>query len=177
MMVRMSTDERKARRNAAAAARYRARKRGEDVPLLPSGRPVLPFDPDPDRALTGREAAARHRARKRGEAMPQRPNNWPGRQGTVEERFWRKVQKSDGCWLWIGATIRGYGELSVDGRPVYAHRLSLEWALGRPISPGMDACHTCDEALCVRPEHLYEGTRKQNVADMMARGRHWSQKP
>lgn len=30
---------------------------------------------------------------------------------SLEERFWLKVQKSDGCWLWTGSRKdRGYGK-------------------------------------------------------------------
>lgn len=55
---------------------------------------------------------------------------------------------------------------------VLLHREALASKLGRPIAPGMDACHACDNRACVNPEHLYEGTRKQNMADCTARGRH-----
>ena len=52
------------------------------------------------------------------------------------------------------------------------HREALAQKLGRPVQKGMDACHTCDVRDCVNPNHLYEGTRKQNMADCTARGRH-----
>ena len=29
----------------------------------------------------------------------------------------------------------------------------------------MDVCHTCAEKRCVNPEHLYLGTRRQNLLD------------
>lgn len=54
----------------------------------------------------------------------------------------------------------------------WAHREALELKLGRPIAPGMYALHTCDNRACVKPEHLYEGTQAQNMADCSARGRH-----
>lgn len=55
---------------------------------------------------------------------------------------------------------------------VLVHREALEARLGRTLAPGMDACHTCDNRRCVNPDHLYEGTRRQNMADATARGRH-----
>lgn len=58
------------------------------------------------------------------------------------------------------------------GRALDVHRLSLAWSLGRPVTKGMDACHRCDVRACVRPDHLYEGTRRQNVADSIQRRRH-----
>lgn len=54
---------------------------------------------------------------------------------------------------------------------VYASRVALRSKLGRPITPGMQALHTCDNPPCVNPEHLYEGTPKQNTHDMISRGR------
>ena len=42
-----------------------------------------------------------------------RPKDW---KGTMEERFWRNVFKTENCWFWIGALSSGYGVLNVDGR-------------------------------------------------------------
>jgi len=73
------------------------------------------------------------------------------------------------CRIWGGRIApNGYG---TRGRK-YAHRIALEAALGRPVTPGMDACHTCDVRSCIEPTHLYEGTRKQNMADCTERQRH-----
>ena len=79
------------------------------------------------------------------------------------------MSSTEACVIWAGRIApNGYG---TKGR-LFAHRLSLAEKLGRPIAPGMDACHTCDVRACVNPAHLYEGTRKQNMADCTARGRH-----
>lgn len=73
------------------------------------------------------------------------------------------------CVMWTGRIApNGYPTIGSD----YAHRRALASKLGRPIAPGMDACHTCDVRACVAPDHLYEGTRRQNMADCTARGRH-----
>lgn len=75
----------------------------------------------------------------------------------------------DLCVIWQGYVERnGYGKSGHE----WVHRRALSRKLGRPVAPGMDACHTCDVRLCVNPAHLYEGTRRQNMADMTARGRH-----
>lgn len=78
-----------------------------------------------------------------------------------------------GCWIWVGTTVRGYGQFQVSstrGRQL-AHRYSLEQKLGRPILSGMLACHKCDIPLCVNPEHLYEGTFQSNADDKVFRNR------
>ncbi len=73
------------------------------------------------------------------------------------------------CVIWQGA-------LAANGYPVagktYMHRASLALKLRRSVRHGFDACHTCDVRSCVNPDHLYEGTRSQNMADCTARGRH-----
>lgn len=72
----------------------------------------------------------------------------------------------DDCWLPTTTTKRA----KVRGG-VRAHRVALELRLGRPIRPGLVACHTCDVANCVNPSHLWEGTQAENLADMRAKGR------
>lgn len=90
----------------------------------------------------------------------------------VLERFWPKVQKSDGCWEWTSARDRaGYGRISEGtGGSLYAHRVSYEAANG-PIPPGMMACHTCDNRGCVNPDHIFLGKQLDNMKDASGKGR------
>lgn len=86
-----------------------------------------------------------------------------------------------GCWLWTGELKGGYGVFKVrmgDGKRkmYYAHRVSYEVHKGN-IPDGLCALHTCDVPSCVRPEHLYAGTKKQNGEDMARRGREVKKHP
>ena len=87
------------------------------------------------------------------------------------ERFWNKVNKSDGCWLWDASTKgNGYGQFRIDGKTKWAHRVAYELAVG-DIPDGMHVMHLCDNPLCCRPDHLAVGTRKQNMEDMVKKSR------
>lgn len=95
----------------------------------------------------------------------------PGHRRSLEERFWSKVQKTDACWQWIGCHARGgYGSIKHKGRVLQAHRVAYELQCG-PIPDGMDVCHHCDNASCVRGDHLFAGTHTENMHDMLAKGR------
>lgn len=89
----------------------------------------------------------------------------------IEQSFSRYVIKSDHCWRWTGPKDKdGYAVFFHSKRQYRAAPFSLKLD-GRPVPQGMYACHHCDNPECVRPDHLYPGTPKQNVADMMNRGR------
>lgn len=92
----------------------------------------------------------------------------------LAERFWAKIQKTEGCWLWIGGhNAEGYGRLGRGERGSvidYAHRVSWEIANG-PIPDGLWALHRCDNPRRVRPDHLFLGDRSDNMRDCYAKGR------
>ena len=91
---------------------------------------------------------------------------------TPEARFWAKVQKTDGCWLWNGAhSPEGYGKLTIDRKQIRAHRYAYELTYG-PIARGLLVCHRCDSPRCVRPDHLFLGTIEDNNKDMSRKGRY-----
>jgi hypothetical protein len=96
------------------------------------------------------------------------------RRGLVEnpDRFWSRVTKqSDGCWIISGNhNGQGYRYTTCEGRRVYAHRAVWEQLHG-PIPADIEVCHRCDVPACVNPDHLFLGTRQDNVRDMYAKGR------
>lgn len=82
-----------------------------------------------------------------------------------------------GCWNWTRATNgSGYGMLTVAGRMVYAHRLAYELSRG-PVPDGLHVIHSCDNPLCINPDHLSVGTRSQNMKECSERGRARIPKP
>lgn len=97
------------------------------------------------------------------------------RNAPFEERFWSQVNKTDTCWLWTGTVnMGGYGRLmrAVGEKPrlILAHRASYELHVG-PIPVDRYVLHKCDTPACVRPDHLWLGTYKDNRADAAAKGR------
>lgn len=93
----------------------------------------------------------------------------------VEDRFWRFVQKTPGCWLWTGSKNKqGYGHIKVckNGKEanVRAHRLSWVIHCGA-ITNGLNVLHHCDNPPCIRPDHLFLGTALDNAQDKVQKGR------
>lgn len=81
----------------------------------------------------------------------------------------------NGCWIWKGGMNSAkYGCVSFHKKMTLVHRISLEIKLGRSLFTEEDARHICPtvpNTMCYNPEHLINGSRKENMEDMVAYGR------
>ena len=94
---------------------------------------------------------------------------------TLLERFMTKFVKTETCWLWTGAlNDKGYGWFNTTSsrpaKPDRASRVAYRLFIGE-IPKGMCVCHKCDNPKCVNPDHLFLGTRRDNMIDKISKNR------
>jgi hypothetical protein len=91
-----------------------------------------------------------------------------------EYRFWKFVDKGDGedaCWEWTGfRDSEGYGTFKAPGIKRASH-FAFILANGS-VPEDRYVLHRCDNPPCVRPDHLFAGTAKDNYEDARSKGRH-----
>src|SRR3990167_5547725 len=95
--------------------------------------------------------------------------------GSLEFRFWKKVEKTSNCWRWTGGKNNmGYGRIrkGFQASHLLAHRVSWDIHNGS-IPSGMLVLHKCDNPECTNPKHLFLGTFSDNSRDMYLKGRGW----
>jgi hypothetical protein len=96
-----------------------------------------------------------------------------GRGETAEARFWSRVAvtaNDEKCWEWqFGTGSFGYGTLSFRGKKYRAHQVA--WFFVKGFFSKKCLLHSCDNPLCVNPNHLREGTRTENNQDAVLRNR------
>ena len=90
----------------------------------------------------------------------------------LKDRFWSYVRPGlNGCWLWRNCAPNKYGQIVCDdGIGRRANRVSWTLTYG-PIPDGLVVCHHCDTPACVRPDHLFLGTVKDNAQDAKRKNR------
>lgn len=105
-------------------------------------------------------------------SKPQRePAAIPAPTTETLERFLSYVaDQGSGCREWTGAASEGYGTFKLEGRTYRSHRVAYRFFIGE-IPDGLMVLHSCDNRLCVNPEHLSVGTALDNTRDMIAKGR------
>ena len=94
--------------------------------------------------------------------------------GRFESNFWQG--RPDECWLWLGSIkVRDgkpcYGNFRLGNEIVVAHRVAYFLEYGE-FDESQDVLHKCDIPACVNPNHLFVGSKSDNMLDMHAKGRH-----
>ena len=134
----------------------------------PVGRP-FPLPRMPEKTTQGVQGSCPDCACARGGAIVMNSLEW---------RFWHYTSvQPDGCWEWFGTTNNdGYGRLGRGHDEVLlAHRISWMIHYGE-IPENFCVLHHCDNPPCVRPDHLFLGTKGDNNQDMAIKGRHGKSK-
>jgi hypothetical protein len=91
------------------------------------------------------------------------------------ERLWARIKLAPGdqCWEFQGHVCKttGYGQLWHEGQARRAHRLAFISAYPHVDISDKVLLHTCDNRRCCRPNHLIPGSQRENVEDMVRKGR------
>jgi hypothetical protein len=90
----------------------------------------------------------------------------------MRDRFFAKTRPDrSGCVVWTASkNQKGYGQFAIaSNTPRLAHRVA--WFLAKGSWPKACLLHSCDNPSCVNVDHLSEGSRADNNADMARKGR------
>ncbi len=100
------------------------------------------------------------------------PNPMPTLTARQLRNLRAKIDKRgpDDCWPWTAYCLPGgYGQFGLQAATYLAHRIAYKLAKGDPGK--LYVCHTCDNRKCCNPNHLWLGTRADNMDDMVEKGR------
>lgn len=87
-----------------------------------------------------------------------------------------KVNPVTGCHEWQRSINRGfYASIGYKGATMLVHRASY-MAFKGEIPEGMLVLHSCDNRICINPDHLRIGNQTDNMRDRSERGRCASQR-
>lgn len=103
---------------------------------------------------------------------------------STEEKLKEKITikpspngKFQDCWWWTGDSTckynddRNYGIILIDQKRHRVHRVSASIYLGFDLNSELEVCHKCDNPICFNPDHLFVGTKSDNMKDMWDKDR------
>lgn len=90
-------------------------------------------------------------------------------QQKVLNRLKQKTIYQNDCWLYTGyKTKKGYGQINIDYKVEYVHRVSANLFHGLDLNDKtLQALHKniCPNKHCWNPDHIYVGTDRDNKKD------------
>jgi hypothetical protein len=94
-----------------------------------------------------------------------------------QKRFEKYLKRDGECLLWTGGTgSTGYGQFKYKGKIIASHRFSWMMKHNIQVPEEISMSHTCDTPACCNPLHLFPSSHKENMHDMIIKGRKVCQK-
>lgn len=91
----------------------------------------------------------------------------------LDIRLYSKISgfTDSGCWEMQPPKGHRYPNLQIRNKSVRASRVSWEIFHKKKFPKGKFCLHQCDNTKCINPGHLFIGSHKQNMRDMIKKGR------